>query len=173
MGDQYLGEIRIFSFNFPPKDWAFCNGQILSIQQNAALFSLLGTSYGGNGQTTFALPNLQSRVPIHMGQGSGLSGYTLGQIGGVEAVTVDSSQMPAHTHIASASSATANTTTASGNLLGDVASPATVYGPPGALTTLASGSIGTAGNSQPHENRQPYLALNFCIALFGIFPSRS
>jgi microcystin-dependent protein len=168
MAEPFLSEIRIFSFNFPPKGWAFCNGQLLPINQNQALFSLLGTQYGGNGQTTFALPNLQTRAPMHMG-----NGHTLGESAGSFAVTINQQTMPQHTHAASAS-----TTRQGGsaqpfnNFLG---AGANVYVPPAAgnLTTMSPPTVTNVGGSQPHTNMQPVLALNFCIALQGIFPSRN
>ena len=175
MGDPFLGEIRAFGFNFPPRGWAFCNGQIMSIAQNQALFSLLGTTYGGNGQTTYALPDLRGRVALSSGQEPGLSNYALGQTSGEASHTLIATEMPTHSHSLVGSSAAANTTTATNNLLGDVASPAAAYGPPTdpSRTALAPNSIGATGGNQPHENRQPYLGLNFSIALQGIFPSRN
>ena len=176
MSEPFIGQILIVGFNFAPRGWAFCNGQILSIAQNTALFSLLGTTYGGNGQTTFALPNLQSRVPLHFGQGPGLSGYSLGELSGTETVTLNSSQMPQHTHTNTvafnASNASASDTVPTGNFLAaDNQYKST------ANTTLNAAAVQVtiqpAGGSQPHENRQPYLALNFIIALEGIFPSRN
>ncbi len=176
MAEAYLGEIRMFAGNFAPSGWALCNGQILSISQNNALFSILGTQFGGDGVSTFGLPNLQSRVPIHQGQGQGLSPYTVGQTGGVENVTLLTSQIPAHTHPVNASNTSASATTASGNL------PATVeaargqeapkiYGSP-AATTMAANMIGAAGGSQPHPNIQPYQCVTFIISLQGIYPTR-
>jgi microcystin-dependent protein len=168
MAEPFLSEIRIMSFNFPPKGWAFCNGQFLPINQNQALFSLLGTTYGGNGQTTFALPDLRGRIPIHVGVG-----FTLGQAGGQTSHTLTMSEMPAHTHFVNASSSQGNAQNpnfgGTGNLLAQ--DPGNVYGPPQNLTALNAGSVSNVGGSQPHENMQPYLALNFCIALVGIFPS--
>jgi microcystin-dependent protein len=171
-----LGQISIFGFNFAPRGWAFCNGQILPIAQNTALFSLLGTTYGGNGQTTFALPNLQSRVPVHFGQGPGLSTYDLGQQAGVETVTLIITQIPAHTHSATVHASSADT--------GLDAQPENNYPAAGVASgnyknatdvnmNAAMVTNGIAGGNQPHENLQPYLALNFCIALEGIFPSRN
>jgi len=166
MAEPFLSEIRIFSFNFPPKGWAFCNGQLLPINQNQALFALLGTTYGGNGQTTFALPNLQGQVPIHMG-----NGHTLGEKAGSSAVTITQQQMPQHLHFMTASSAVGNTPLPSGALLAQT--PANIYADPTNLTTLFPGSVTNVGGSQPHNNMMPYLVLNFCIALQGIFPSRN
>lgn len=165
MAEPFLSEIRLFSFNFAPKGWAQCNGQLLPINQNQALFSLLGTTYGGNGQTTFALPNLQGRVPIHMG-----SGHTLGELGGEQSHTLTLTEIPQHTHIAHASPANADAPVPGNNLL---ASANNVYAPPANLTSLHPASITNAGGSQPHLNMQPFLTVNFCIALQGIFPSRN
>lgn len=169
MSEPYLGQISIFGFNFPPRGWAFCNGQILPIAQNQALFSLLGTTYGGNGVTTFALPNLQSRVPIHFGQGAGLSSYNQGQSGGSEVVTLISAQMPAHNHLASVTNAGA----AGSRPAGNVPSAGGSYAASSDGGTFNPAFIQNAGGSQPHGNVQPYLALNFCIALEGIYPSRN
>ena len=165
MSEPFIGEVKVFGFNYAPKGWALCNGQLLSINQNQALFSLLGTTYGGNGQTTFALPDLRGRTPLHVG-----NGVTLGQSAGQETHTLTTTEMPMHTHLVSASSATDNKTTATGSVWG--ASTSNPYAPQ-SNTTMAPNAIGTAGQSQPHENRQPYLTLNFCIALVGIYPSRN
>ena len=168
MADPFLSEIRIFSFNFPPKGWALCNGQFLPINQNQALFSLLGTTYGGNGQTNFALPNLRGRVPLHVG-----AGLTLGEAAGSTSVTITQSTMPAHTHIINASATDANTTDPLTHILArDVNNP---YRPPadGSLIALNPAMITSVGGSQPHENMMPYLCLNYCIALQGIFPSQN
>lgn len=172
MSEPFLGEIRIFSFNFAPRGWAFCNGQIMSIAQNTALFSLLGTTYGGDGRTTFALPNLQSRVPLHFGHGAGLSSYSLGEQGGQETVTLATGQMPSHSHQAMGSTAGGSADSPAGAVMAQ-ASRLNIYGSPQSLTPMAAQAVGAAGGNQPHENRPPYLALNFCIALQGIFPSRS
>jgi microcystin-dependent protein len=163
MATPYLGEIKLIAFNFAPKGWALCNGQTLAIQQNQALFSILGTTYGGNGQTTFALPNLQGRVPVHVG-----NGIVLGEQGGVQAVSLNINQI-GHTHPVKAS-ATATTNTAAGNF--PATSANNVYGS-GVDTTMLPGIVSTAGGSQPHDNMQPYLVLNYVIALQGIFPSRN
>jgi microcystin-dependent protein len=164
MGQPFLGELRIMSFNFAPQGWAMCNGQFLPINQNQALFSLLGTTYGGNGQTTFALPDLRGQVPIHFGT------HTLGEKGGKPAHTLNMGEMPAHTHFLSAASDNADQPIFAGNLFGAAAG---LYGPPNNLTTLVPQTITNTGGSQAHENRQPFLVLTFCIALVGIFPSRN
>jgi microcystin-dependent protein len=164
MAEPFLSEIRMMSFDFPPKGWAFCNGQNLPINQNQALFSLLGTTFGGNGQTTFALPNLQGKVPIHVG-----SGFTLGNTGGETAHTITVNEMPAHQHLEQvSSSATGGVSVPANNVLG---SASNMYRAPDNLIAMNSATISNTGGSQPHENMQPYLALNFCIALQGIFPS--
>ena len=173
MSNPYLGEIRIFGFTFAPAGWALCNGQILSISQNTALFSLLGTTYGGNGQSTFALPNLQGRVPNHFGQGAGLSTYTQGQVGGVESVTLTVNQMPQHNHLVNATSDTAAAAGPSPKYLGHSPSTPIYVNVPTVVVQMSPGMISITGGSQAHENRQPYLTLNFCISLQGIFPSRN
>ena len=166
MAEPFLAEIRIFSFNFPPKGWAFCNGQFLPINQNQALFSLLGTTYGGNGQTTFALPNLKGRTPLHVG-----NGHTQGEAAGTTAVTISQQQMPQHIHFLNASNDAANAVLPAGNVF--AVSPQQVYAPAGNLTPMVASSVTNVGGSQPHTNMMPYLVLNFCIALQGIFPSRN
>lgn len=171
MSEPFLGQILIFGFNFPPRGWAACNGQILPIAQNTALFSLLGTTYGGNGQTTFGLPNLQSRVPLHFGQGPGLSNYDLGQAAGTETVTLLQTQMPAHGHLAGVSQAAGTTTRPSGKV--PATAGAAAYADASDGSAFNPAFVQNAGGSQPHDNLQPYLALNFCIALEGIFPSRN
>jgi microcystin-dependent protein len=163
MAEPFLSEIRIFSFNFPPKGWAFCNGQFLPINQNQALFALLGTTFGGNGQTTFALPNLQGSSPIHSG-----AGFTLGTKGGESAHTLSVQEMAQHVHFWQASSQDANQGTAAGAVLGRGNN---LYGAVSNLTTIQPPTLTNTGGSQPHNNMQPYLVLNFCIALQGIFPS--
>lgn len=171
MAEPFLSEIRIFSFNFPPKGWAFCNGQLLPINQNQALFSLLGTTYGGNGQTNFALPNLQGQVPIHTG-----NGHTLGERAGSSSVTVTQQQLPQHIHFLQA---TTNAYDATSGAIPDntsffgKTSPSELYTGPQNLVAMAPGTVTSVGGSQPHNNMMPYLVLNFCIALQGIFPSRN
>jgi microcystin-dependent protein len=164
MAEPFLSEIRVMSFNFPPKGWAYCNGQSLPINQNQALFSLLGTTYGGNGQTTFALPNLRGRAPIHVG-----NGHVLGEAAGSTAVTITQQTMPQHVHLVNANSATATTSSPAGGTF--AASVGQIYNGGGQLTTLEPSTLTSTGGSQAHNNMQPYLVLNFCIALQGIFPS--
>jgi microcystin-dependent protein len=168
MSEPFLAEIRIFGFGFPPKGWAFCNGQLLPINQNQALFSILGTTYGGNGQTTFALPNLQSRVPMHQG-----NGFVEGQIGGEEAHSVSINELPSHGHFVNASGASANSDTPVGHFLAASTNFSLYSTTLSNATTLQPATLGNGGGNQPHTNIQPYLALNFCIALQGIFPSRN
>ena len=163
MATPFLGQIMMISWNYPPKGWAFCNGQLLPINQNQALFSILGTTYGGDGRTNFALPNLQGRAPIHMG-----NGFTLGEAGGAEAVTLNINQIN-HVHPVKAS-ATATTNTAAGNF--PAAASNSVYGS-GIDTTMNAGIVSNAGGSQPHTNMQPSLVINYVIALQGIFPSQN
>jgi microcystin-dependent protein len=168
--DPYLGEIRLFAGNFAPRGWALCQGQTLSIAQNAALFSLLGTTYGGNGQTTFNLPDLRGRTPIGFGQGPGLSNRDLGQQGGVESVTLTINEMPTHSHSIAVSDKTATSREPAGKVLAKVWSGAAYReGSPTVLLSLVS--IEATGGNQPHENMQPFLGLNYIIALQGIFPS--
>ena len=166
MAEPFLSEIRIFSFDFAPKGWALCNGQLLPINQNQALFSLLGTTFGGDGRVNFALPDLRARVPIHVG-----SGHTLGEKGGEQAHTLSIAELPTHTHVfkASTTSATANTGPG-GNYLGQ-SSGVFLYGPASNLTAMAPNALANVGGSQAHLNMQPFLTLNFSIALQGIFPS--
>jgi microcystin-dependent protein len=165
MSEPFLSEIKIVSFNFPPKAWAACNGQFLPINQNQALFSLLGTTYGGNGQTTFALPNLQGCAPIHVG-----SGHTLGEKAGSSSVTLSQSQMPAHTHIMNGSTTAAELNNPTGAYLGLVNN---AYTAPANMVALSPSAVTNVGGSQPHNNMMPYLVLNFIIALQGIFPSQN
>lgn len=170
MADPFVAEVRIFGFNFAPKGWAFCNGQILPISQNTALFSLLGTTYGGDGKSTFALPDLQGAAPMHPGQGPGLSLRDLGEAGGTDTVTLLAAEIPAHNHLLHAfpSAEVANPTATRG--WGN----APMYQAPGmSFGAMAPETIAPAGGGLPHNNMQPYLTLNFCIALQGVFPPRS
>lgn len=174
MSTPYLSEIRIMSFNYPPHNWALCNGQLMPINQNQALFALLGTTYGGDGRVTFGLPNLQGKVPIHMG-----NGFLPGQTGGESVHTLTVNEMPTHTHPIRATAATASTANPSAtSYLAQgkstyTSTPAVdIYSTGNQSRTFAPGAISNAGGSQPHPNQQPYLVLNFCIALQGIFPSR-
>jgi microcystin-dependent protein len=165
MSEPFLSEVKIVSFNFAPKGWALCNGQLLPINQNQALFSLLGTTYGGDGRVNFALPNLQGRIPIHFG-----NGHTLGEVGGQENHTLTAQEMPAHTHTISASNAAPNQGTPAGNMW---ANNSGAYSSASPDSSMNPASISNAGGNQPHTNIQPYLVLNFIIALVGIFPSQS
>jgi microcystin-dependent protein len=164
--NQYLCELKIFAFNYAPKDWAMCNGQFLPINTNQALFSLLGTTYGGNGQTTFALPDMRGKVPVHFG-----NGFNLGQLAGQAAHTVTLNEMPAHNHFVNASTNTADQQYAPNNLWADGGTAAGFS----ATNNVAmdAGSVSNVGGSQPHNNMQPYTVLTICIALIGIFPSRA
>ncbi|MBK7393689.1 MAG: phage tail protein [Chloracidobacterium sp.] len=176
MADPFVAEIRIFPFNFPPRGWAFCNGQLLPLSQNTALFSLLGTTYGGNGKSNFALPDLQGNAPMHPGQGPGLSLHDLGETGGSETVTLLQSEIPLHSHALNASNAAADE---EGQKSPAGAVPASqqgsnpVYGAlSGNLVPMSQQSVAAAGGGQPHNNMMPYLTLNFCIAQQGVFPPR-
>jgi microcystin-dependent protein len=182
MPDVYIGTIMMVGFNFAPQGWALCNGQLLAISQNTALFSLLGTTYGGNGTTNFALPDLQGRVPIHMGNGNGLSPYVIGQNGGAEGVTLLATQLPQHLHPVATPCSTANGTTnnpANAYPAMGIADSRPVVNAPTYATaatagqTMAQFNTGNTGNNLPHPNIQPYLTVNFIIALQGLFPSRS
>jgi microcystin-dependent protein len=174
--DPFVAEIRIFPFNFAPKGWAFCNGQLLPISQNTALFALLGTTYGGDGKSTFALPDLQGSAPMHPGQGPGLSLHDLGEMSGVESVTLLQSEMPAHAHgVGRASNVTGDSTSPANSVwamagAGRGAAALYIAGPP--TGKVNQFSLAPTGGSLPHNNMQPYLTLNFCIALQGVFPQR-
>lgn len=179
MAEPFISEIRMFGLNFAVRAWAFCDGQLLPIAQNSALFSLLGTTYGGDGRTSFALPDMRGRVPIHPGTGPGLSSYSLGQKGGAESVTLNTNEIPSHTHIATttlkAVNTTANLQSPSGAYLAGDTTYATDVGR-GAVDMNAGSAattVANTGNSQAHTNLQPFLAVNFEIALQGLFPSRS
>jgi microcystin-dependent protein len=165
MSTPFLSEIKIFSFGFPPKGWAFCNGQLLPINQNQALFSLLGTTYGGDGRVNFGLPNLQTRIPMHMG-----GGHVLGERGGEQSHTLSIAEIPTHVHTWAATNGAANAPGPASNMLGAAAE---YNGSGGNLVAMFPGVLSSVGGSQPHENSQPYLTLNFCIALQGIFPSQN
>ena len=166
MSEQFMGEIRIFSFNFAPKGWAMCNGQLLPINQNQALFSLLGTMYGGDGRVNYALPNLQGRVPIHIG-----NSHTQGQVGGAQSHTLSMSEMPAHTHFGGCNDGTADTSDPTGHFPSNGGD--NVYQTGGVNAVMQAAVVSNVGGSQAHNNMSPYLVLNFSIALNGIFPSRN
>ena len=171
MSNPFIGEIRLFGGNFAPQGWAFCNGQLQAISDNNALFSLLGTTYGGDGQSTFALPDLRGRVPIHQGQGAGLSSRILGTTGGSESVTLTLAQMPVHSHQLNASATAASAAAGPGGVL---ATPATqIYGAGTPTTPMDAAEVTPVGGNQPHQNMAPYQAVNFIISLFGIFPSQN
>jgi microcystin-dependent protein len=181
MAEPFLGQIVLYACNFAPRGYALCAGQLLSIAQNTALFSLIGTYYGGNGTTTFALPDLQGRVPISSGQGIGLSDYALGEQGGVDVVTIDNSTLASHNHSFNASLNTATVTASSGNTLGKAQSGNPIHGltkglmysPNAPQTQMSPQALTPVGSGGPHNNLQPYLTLNYCIALQGIYPPRS
>jgi microcystin-dependent protein len=165
MAQPYVGEIRMFAGNFAPAGWMFCNGSIVSIAENETLFNLIGTTYGGDGQSTFALPNLQSRVPIHQG-----SGFTLAQTGGAETITLTANQMPAHSHPMVASSNPAGAASPTNAILGTTTQVTTYFSDP-PTQNMNVADIGAAGGNQPHNNIQPFLCISFIISLYGIFPS--
>jgi microcystin-dependent protein len=172
MADPFVAEIRIFPFNFPPRGWAWCDGQLMPISQNTALFALLGTTYGGDGKSTFALPDLQGSVPMHPGQGQGLSLYDLGQVGGSETVTLLDSEMPAHTHtMKGAAQDPADVKQVNPNASFGISQGGTLYQTT-SNTNLAPQAVNPAGGSLPHNNLMPYLTLYFNIALQGVFPPR-
>src|SRR5262245_51193510 len=170
MAQPYVGEIRIFAGNFAPAGWMFCSGQLLPISEYETLFILIGTTYGGDGESTFALPDLQGRLPIHQGTRPGGSTYQMGETGGVEEVTLTVNQIPAHIHAVLASTDTAGDTQATGKILANSAT-ALMYFEDVPATPLSPNAIAPAGGSQPHTNFQPYLCVNFIISLFGLFPS--
>jgi|SRR6185312_1962378 len=167
MGTPYVGEIRMFAGNFAPAGWAFCNGQLMAISENEVLFQLIGTTYGGDGQSTFALPNLSSRVPMHTG-----SGFVIGQTGGTETVTLTTSQVPAHSHVPLCNSGAGSQDDPTGGIWAQQTSNAPYVNLAPSLN-MAQNAIGSAGGSQPHDNMVPFLAINFIISLFGVFPSPS
>jgi len=171
VAQPYVGEIRMFGGNFAPAGWAMCNGQLLAISENETLFQLIGTTYGGDGQSTFGVPNLQSRTPVHMGTLQGTT-FVIGQAGGVEDVTLATQQIPVHTHSLVGTTSIAAATGPGGNVLAQ-SSVARMYFADAVDTPMASNSVGPAGGSQPHTNIQPYLTVTFIISLFGIYPSRN
>lgn len=166
MAEPFMSELRLFSFNFAPSGWALCNGQLLPINQNQALFSLLGTTFGGDGRVNFGLPDLRGRTPIHVG-----NGHTLGERGGEQAHTLSIAELPTHVHLAQAVDAPATTGTGGNTLMLAQSTPQNLYAPPSNLVAMAAAEIGNVGGSQAHLNMQPFLALSWCIALQGIFPS--
>jgi microcystin-dependent protein len=174
MADPFVAEIRIFPFNFPPKGWAWCDGQLLPLSQNTALFSLLGTTYGGNGKSNFALPNLQGRAPMQPGQGPGLSLHDLGETGGADTVTLLESEIPAHSHGLQSQPAPADVPTPAAGAYARVIG-ATPYVPPpvAAPVAMSDAALAPSGGDQPHNNLMPYLTFYFCIALQGVFPPRT
>ncbi|HTC95662.1 MAG TPA: tail fiber protein [Terriglobales bacterium] len=167
MSSPFIGEIRMFGGNFAPVGWAFCNGALIPISENDALFNLIGTTYGGDGVSTFALPNLQSRVPVHVGPG-----FALGQSGGAETVTLTTSQIPAHSHVPQGFSGVGNQSSPGSGVWAS-SSPATYYGDTAPSVAMDPAAIGSAGGSQPHDNMVPFLVINFILSLFGIFPSQT
>lgn len=171
MSEPFLAEVRIVAFNFAPRGWAFCDGQILPISQNQSLYSLLGTTYGGDGRTSFALPDLRGRVPIHVGRSNGGPVHTLGQKGGEETHTLSAAEMPQHTHPLQATNNPGTGTAPQGAVLAEASLP--VYGSFATATAMGSGSVANVGGGQAHNDMQPTLVLNFCIALQGLFPSRN
>jgi microcystin-dependent protein len=173
VADPFVAEIRIFPFNFAPRGWAWCDGQLLPLSQNTALFSLLGTTYGGNGKTNFALPDLQGRTPMHPGQGPGLSLHDLGETGGSEFVSLLESEIPAHAHVIRDHDLDlAELNAPAPNRVLAQSANGTAYGAPVNLVNMSSQALAPAGGDQPHNNLQPYLTFYFCIALQGVFPPR-
>ncbi len=173
MSNPFVAEIRIYPFNFAPRGWAFCNGQILPLSQNTALFSLLGTTYGGDGKSNFALPNLQGSAPMHPGQGPGLSLHDLGESSGSDSVNLLESEVPSHSHPWTASNQAATAQSPAQQLTAGGVGGISLYAPPASMTPLSPNAVAPAGGSQPHNNLQPYLTLNFCIALQGVYPPRT
>lgn len=171
MINPFLGTVNLFAGNFAPRGWAIASGQILPIAQNTALFALLGTTYGGNGQTTFALPDLRGRAPIHFGQGPGLPNIDIGEVSGTETVSLIASEMPSHNHTMNVSSAKGNTVNPNNNYL--AATPAFIQYSSGPANTTTAAITNFSGNGQPHNNMQPYIVMNYCVALEGLFPSRN
>lgn len=173
MADPFVAEIRIVPFNFAPRGWAFCDGQLLPISQNTALFSLLGTTYGGDGRATFALPDLRGRAPMHPGTGAGLSSHALGERGGSETIALSESEIAAHSHTMMAQSGAASSRVPAGKVLAHPARGRTYAAPSANLTTLANDALAAVGGQAAHNNMMPYLTLYFCIALQGVFPPRA
>lgn len=174
MAQPYIGEIRMFAGNFAPAGWSFCDGQLVPIEENDALFVLIGTTYGGDGESTFALPNMQGRVPIHMGTSSSGITYQIGEMAGVEAVTLSTQQIPNHSHTLLASQAAAAHTSPAGNMLARQTTPAVYpYGTDTPLPNVNAQAVIPTGGSQPHDNAQPFLCVSFIISLFGLFPQQS
>lgn len=173
MSQPFIGEIRMFGGNFAPAGWAFCNGALIPISENDTLFNLIGTTYGGDGQSTFALPNLQGRVPNHMGQSSGTSNYTIGEMSGVESVTLTTQQIPVHNHVPMANNGTGTSTNPANNVW--AAQPAYLQYNPGGTEdgNLRNNAIQPTGGSQPHDNMIPYLAISYIISLYGVFPTQN
>ncbi len=173
MADPFVAEIRIFPFNFAPRGWAWCDGQLLPLSQNTALFSLLGTTYGGDGKSNFALPDLQGRAPMHPGQGPGLSLHDLGETGGSETVTLLESEIPAHSHALRASLDDGDLSIPAPSRSFGKSGGGVIYGPTSAFVGMSDQALAPAGGDQPHNNLQPYLTFYFCIALQGVFPPRT
>ncbi|MBK8069330.1 MAG: phage tail protein [Rhodanobacteraceae bacterium] len=171
MSSPFVAEIRIVGFNFAPRGWAFCDGQLLPLSQNTALFSLLGTNYGGNGKSNFALPSFQGSAPVHHGQGPGLSDYFIGEAGGAETVSLLASEIPGHTHSLQASANPGSSNNPAGNLYA-VPRSGSAYAPSSSLVAMSPDALAPAGGDQPHNNMPPYLVLNFIIAMQGVFPQR-
>jgi microcystin-dependent protein len=169
MSTPYVGEVRLVGFNFAPIDWSLCNGQLIPISQNETLYNLIGTTYGGDGQSTFGLPNLQSRIPIHSGS-NGANTYVIGQTGGVETVTLNINQYPSHTHSLMASTNSTGSSTPTSNV---VNGGLTAYTADTPATPMLAAMVGNSGGNQPHNNLQPYLAMNWIIALYGVYPSQN
>jgi microcystin-dependent protein len=169
MSTAFVGEVRLVGFNFAPEGWSVCNGSLIGIDQNSTLFNLIGTTYGGNGQTTFALPNLQGRIPIHQGS-NGVNVYTIGQVGGVEQVTIGINQYPSHSHSLMASTNAGSSNAPANNTVGNSLNAYTADAPTSAMYSAMVGASG--GSNLPHDNRQPFLVLNWVISLYGIYPSQ-